>query len=334
MEINSITGAVIHKLGDLDSIVIEQVPVPHLEDSQILVRMECAPINVSDILKAMGNYSTTQPNCILGIEGSGTVVKSGIDEYSQSLVAKRVAVTASVPRFGTFADYLVTSAFSAFPLKDHITFEQGASLVINPVTVAYMVKKIKEGNHTSVIINAAASALGKMLIRWCDLLNVATINLVRRQEQVDTLAGIGAKHIFNTSVPGWKEEAQSLTNQLGTKIGFDAIAGSATEDMLQLLTEKGVVYVYGVLSGQPAEGNPMTLAGGDKSIKGLMYGRMFKGLSIEQKLEIGNEIQDLIGDALKTDYQSEVALDDAKDALKQYAAKKTDSKYLVRVRRS
>jgi len=154
-------------------------------------------------------------------------------------------------------------------LRDSVTFEQGASLIVNPMTVAYMIEKLKEGNHTSVIINAAASALGRMLIRWCKLLSITTVNLVRRQEQADILASIGAEHVFNTSDDGWKDAVKTVTSQLGTKIGFDAIAGSSTQDMLDLLANEGVVHVYGGLSGQPVQASPMSLIGGDKTVKGL-----------------------------------------------------------------
>ena len=55
-------------------------------------------------------------------------------------------------------------------------------MVVNPMTVAIMIDHIKSGNHKAVFINAAASALGKMLIRWCLLIGVAPICLVRRDE--------------------------------------------------------------------------------------------------------------------------------------------------------
>ncbi|CAG9328584.1 unnamed protein product [Blepharisma stoltei] len=332
MEVQSAASVRIHAYGDFDSIVVDQVPIPELQDTQVLIRVECAPINVSDLAQALGGYQRKNIPFTLGNEGSGTVVKSGSHAYAQSLVGKRVSFIAD--SYGTYAEYSIASAFSVFPLKDTVTFEQGASLIVNPMTVAYMVDKLKEGNHTSVVIDAAASALGKMLIRWCKLLNITAVNLVRRQEQVDILASIGAEHIFNTSDDGWKDAAKAVTSQLGTKIGFDAIAGSATQDMLDLLAEEGVVYVYGGLSGQPAQASPMSLIGGDKTVKGLWLVNWLKVLSPERKVEVGYEIQDLIGDVLKTDYHTEVGLDGVKDAFKQYSAKKTDSKFLIRSRRA
>jgi len=161
--------------------------------------MECSPINVSDLAAILGGYGSLHPPCIIGSEGSGTVIKAGNHPYAQSLVGKRVSCLAGVQGFGTYAEYMVSTQHHVFPLKDAVTFEQAASLIVNPFTVALFVQKIKESNNTSVIFNASASALGKMLIRWCKILNIKTISLVRRQEQVDQVTEIGTDYVFNTS---------------------------------------------------------------------------------------------------------------------------------------
>ncbi|CAG9316400.1 unnamed protein product [Blepharisma stoltei] len=333
MEAQSIRGVRVHAYNDLDSITIDQVPIPDLKDDQILVRIEYAPINIIDLMQALGYYNRQPLPHFFGKEGSGTVVKTGNHPYARFLLGKRVSVDSNVPGFGTYADYLVAYASDAYPLRDSVTFEQAASLIVNPMTVAYMVEKLKQGNHTSALINAAASGIGKMLIKWCKLLNITTVNFVRRQDQADILASIGAEHIFNTSNDGWKESAKALTTQLGTKIGFDAISGSATQDMLDLLENDGIAYIYGALSGEPAHVSPMSLIGGDKTVKGLLLTTWLARMTNEKRVEVGYQIQDLIGSALKTDYISEVTIGEVKDALKQYAAKKTDSKFVVKIRR-
>lgn len=269
MAITSTKAAVLHQYGDIDSITIEDVPIPELQETQILIQMEAAPINVSDLMAVKGHYTQAPTPWILGFEGSGTVVSAGSHPYAQSLIGKRVSTGVTVPGFGTWSEYLLTTAFSVFPLKDDVTFEEGASLIVNPMTVAYFVDKLKTGNHTSLVQNAAASQLGRQLIRWAKLLDITTVNLVRRQEQVDTLRALGAEHVFNTSEEGWKTAAQALTSQLGTSIAFDAIAGLDTQHISDLIKEEGTVYVYGGLSGQPVHISPMSLIGGDKTIKGL-----------------------------------------------------------------
>jgi len=92
------------------------------------------------------------------------------------------------------------------------------------------------------------------------------------------------------------------------------------------------VHVYGGLSGKPCSVNPGTLFSGDKTLKGLWLTRWLAKSSPEQKHEVGNQVQDLIADVLKTDYSTEITLEGIKEALISYQTKKTDSKFLVRPR--
>jgi len=121
-----------------------------------------------------------------------------------------------------------------------------------------------------------------------------------------------------------------LTNQLGTKIGFDCIAGNETQNMIDLLVDEGTVYVYGVLSGQSS----IPLNVGDKIVRGLLWAKWFFRLPAEKRAEIENKLQDLVGDVLKTEFNGEVSLEGVKDAIKQYSERKTDRKFLVRIRRT
>ena len=47
-----------------------------------------------------------------------------------------------------------------------------------------------------------------MLVKLCkpELENIVLINVVRRQEQVEKLKNIGAKHIINTSNDTWEKD--------------------------------------------------------------------------------------------------------------------------------
>jgi len=171
-----------------------------------------------------------------------------------------------------------------------------------------------------------------MLIRWCKVLGVKTISLVRRQEQVDALTEIGGDYVFNTSEANWKNAVRAVTRELGTTIAFDAVAGDDTQDLFDVLIDESTVYTYGGLSGKPCSVSPGTLFSGDKTLKGLWLTRWLTKSPAEKKLEVANQVQDLIADVLKTDYSTEMTLDRIKEALHSYQEKKTDSKILIRPR--
>ena len=83
-----------------------------------MIKVECAPINPSDIYLLQGNYSGQyEYPYIPGSEGAGTVIQNGGGLYGWSLVGKRVAFTKAAERGGKFsiggayAEYIVTNAY-------------------------------------------------------------------------------------------------------------------------------------------------------------------------------------------------------------------------------
>jgi NADPH2:quinone reductase len=57
-----------------------------------------------------------------------------------------------------------------------------------------------------MINTAAASALGRMLNKYCQKENIPLLNIVRRKEQVEILKQEGATHIINTSDADWLDQ--------------------------------------------------------------------------------------------------------------------------------
>lgn len=97
---------------------------------------------------------------------------------------------------------------------------------------------------------AAASALGKMLVPACKAAGIVLINVVRREEQVELLKGLGAEHIINTGKDDWKQTTTALFNELKPQALFDAVGGSTASDLFALLPHNTVTYNYGGLSGE------------------------------------------------------------------------------------
>lgn len=315
----------INQKGSIEELHIEQLPFPEPQEGFVLIKVECSTINPSDYLNILGHYPGGEVPLTPGLEGSGTVVKSGGGALADSLLNKRVTFIAP----GSWAEYTITSATSVFPLLDSITFEQGASLNINPLTVALFIEKVKQRPSKAFVQNAASSALAKQFIRWSQRLGITSINLVRRQEQVDLLKSFGAEHVFNTSEEGWKAKAKEIATQFGVTIGFDAIGGKDTQDLADVLGYKGVVYNYGLLSGKSCEMGPASLQFQDKRLKGLWLSAWFKVTEYEKKLEASMSVQQNI-DVLSTEYGQTVSLGNVKTALASYLQNATNNKVLIR----
>ena len=229
---------------------LEEVPVPEPGVDQVLVRVEAAPINPSDmgLLFGPADMSTARaggsidlpvvtadvPEKLMrsvaarvdqalpvGNEGAGVVVKAGSSSAARALLGRTVAL------FGgsMYAQYRCIPAGLCLPLPEGTSAAEGASCFVNPLTALGMVETMKLERHTALVHTAAASNLGQMLVKLCNADGVPLVNIVRRPEHVDLLKGLGAKHVCSSSEPGFRGDLIEALAETGATLAFDATGG-------------------------------------------------------------------------------------------------------------
>ena len=121
---------------------------------------------------------------IAGIEASGIVVKAE-GEAVQKWVGKRVSFIAIVT--GSWANYAVTKPFLMFEIDEDVSLQSASSGIVNPLTVIGLVEVFKSRKLKGIIHTAAASALGRMMNKFCIKNGIPLLNVVRRKEQEELL---------------------------------------------------------------------------------------------------------------------------------------------------
>jgi NADPH:quinone reductase len=229
---------------------LESVPVPVPAAHEVLVRIEAAPINPSDLglLLAAADISTATASgsaddphvsatipaaqmrglaarlgqsMAVGNEGSGVVVAAGSNDDAQALIGSMVAIVGGE----TYAEYRCLPAMMCMALPEGTTPAQGASCFVNPLTALAMVETMKMEGHTALVHTAAASNLGQMLNRICIADGVALVNIVRRPEQAAMLRSLGAVHVCDSSLPTFMDDLTQALIATGATIAFDATGG-------------------------------------------------------------------------------------------------------------
>jgi NADPH2:quinone reductase len=245
------------------SIVDTPTPVP--ADHEVLVRMEAAPINPSDLglLLAMADITqaavadsadgrvVTAPipanvmpglrtrvgeSMPVGNEGCGIVVAAGANPDAQALLGKRVAMAGGA----TYAEYRNVSPFMCMVLPDDIDPAQGASCFVNPLTALGMVETMRMEGHTALVHTAAASNLGQMLNRICLSDGVPLVNVVRRPEQAELLRAQGAEHVCDSSLPTFIDDLTAALVATGATIAFDATGGGRLAGQILAAMESAI----------------------------------------------------------------------------------------------
>jgi NADPH:quinone reductase len=231
-------------------IFLDEVQVPAPGPNEVLVRIEAAPINPSDLglLLAGADHTAAQaggtadrpvttaplPDAAMramrarvgepmpvGNEGAGTVVATGSSEAARSLLGKTVAAAGGA----MYAQYRCVDAGFCLELPEGTAAVDGASSFVNPMTALGMVETMRLEGHTALVHTAAASNLGQMLVRLCRSEQVPLVNIVRRQEQEDLLRAAGAAYVCNSSSAAFMDELTAALTATGATLAFDATGG-------------------------------------------------------------------------------------------------------------
>ncbi len=229
---------------------IESVDTPQPRAHQVLVRVEAAPLNpsdlalmlaMSDVEKASASGSGDAPvvtapihpavmgslkarvglSMPVGNEGAGVVVAAGDSPEAQALLGR----TVGFPGEGTYGEHAIAVAQMCLPLPDGADARDGASCFVNPMTALGMVETMRREGHTALVHTAAASNLGQMLNRICLADGVPLVNVVRRPEQAELLRGLGAEHVCDTSSETFFADLVAAIKATGATLAFDAVGG-------------------------------------------------------------------------------------------------------------
>ncbi|HEX3407188.1 MAG TPA: zinc-binding dehydrogenase, partial [Caulobacteraceae bacterium] len=241
---------------------LAQVPIPTLDDDEILVRVGASPINPSDLGLLLGpaDLSTASvsgsgdaavltakiapqfarmvapregQSLPVGNEGAGVVVDAGAG--AKQLVGKTVAILGGA----MYAQYRAVKAADALVLHDDATPKDGASCFVNPLTALGMVGTMRLEGHSGLVHTAAASNLGQMLVKICRADGVPLVNIVRSPAQSALLKGLGAEHVVDSSQASFMDDLIAALDATGATLAFDAIGGGKLAG--QILTGMEIV---------------------------------------------------------------------------------------------
>ena len=268
LELSSFSG--------VGSLRVVEKPVPTPGSGEVLVRVLASPVNPSDVMFCRGLYGITRSlPTTPGFEGCGLVVANGGGLLGRWQRGKRVACGAQ-GKEGFWAEYAVVPATACLPLPAHVSDEQGASALVNPVSAWAMFANFRAGRHRAMIQTAAAGQVGRMVMRLGLKFGTPVIHIVHRPPLVETLRGLGAEYVLDSSAEGFDMALKELAHRLHATYALDAVGGDLTRRILAAMPN-GTLVVYGALSGKPCEADPRDLIFQDKRIEGFWLSQWLKG---------------------------------------------------------
>lgn len=309
----------------------EPIDIPRPGPGEVLVKMDASPINPSDLAMLAGTYLERSYPFTPGLEGSGIVVEAGGGVLARMRLGKRVACSPPHGGDGCWAEYMLTSAMNVAPLPRGVSREQGAMMLVNPMTAMAFMDLARAGKHRAIVNNAAASALGKMLARLSGKAGIPLINIVRREQQVESLKGAGAIHVLNSSSPDFKEELKSLSKELHATLFLDAVTGAQSSVLLEAAPRGSTLVAYARLSGDSITADPGFLIREEKQIVGFQLGNWLQTKNVFFKLRFLNRVRKLLSDELSSTVNRSYPMDKVEEALSFYREHMSEGKIILKI---
>ncbi|HEV2737557.1 MAG TPA: zinc-binding dehydrogenase [Candidatus Elarobacter sp.] len=360
--------SLVKSAGELELSLLD-VATPEPKANEVVLRMEAAPINPSDLglLLAGADMTTARasgsaerpvitaaipqplPKAMaprldhampVGNEGAGVVIAAGAD--AQHLIGKTVAALGGA----MYSQYRTVSAADCLVLPEGATAADGASCFVNPLTALGMVETMRLEGHSALVHTAAASNLGQMLNKICLKDGVGLVNIVRSPAQETLLRELGAVHVVDSSSPTFTDDLTKALAATGATLAFDAIGGGRLSGQILSCMEAALsrnataysrygssvhkqVYIYGGLDTRPTEL--------DRDF-GMAWGiGGWLVMAFLQKIgqKAAQTLRDRVAAELKTtfasNYTAEISLAEALqlDVIAAYAKRATGEKYLI-----
>jgi NADPH2:quinone reductase len=210
------------------------------------VRHEAIGINFIDVYFRTGLYPQPLPGG-LGKEGAGVVEAIG-EGVTEVKVGDRVAYAGGPT--GAYAQSRIMPASMLLRLPDDISFEIGAAMMLQGLTVQYLLNrtyKVKAGD--TILFHAAAGGVGLIACQWAKAIGANLIGTVGSEEKAALAKAAGAAHVINYNTENFTERVLEITKGAKVPVVYDSIGKDTFIGSLDCLQPLGLMVSFGNASG-------------------------------------------------------------------------------------
>jgi len=267
--------------------------------SDVLIKVSARPVHPGDIqiLSALPQGGPVSPipdgaQRVPGFEGVGRIIWLGADaEAARGL--RRGQRVAFFPVMGSWAEYVVVPYSSLLAVPDEIPDQTAAQMLINTITASVLIK----AGHNSlqppvtrpvyILQNAAASGVGRLLTQLVLDRGVRPVRLVRSNQSAERLCSIlPGPPVISTSETNWKGQVREALDGHKLLVAFDALGGSAINDLAELVDEGGTIINFGSLESNVGT-NIYALAPKSLALRSVMIMSWFRLPEDEKRKDFG-----------------------------------------------
>ena len=282
---------------------------------------EAVGLNYIDVYHRSGLYPLPALPATIGMEGAGVVEETG-EGVTEVAVGDRVAYAGIPP--GAYAEVRCMPAHRLVKLPDSISSQQAAAMMLQGMTVRYLLKGCYDiGPGEPVLIHAAAGGVGLIACQWAKHLGATVIGTVGSAEKAELARSNGCDHPIIYTEEDFVSRVKELTDDNGLGVVYDSVGQATFMQSLDCLRPTGLMVSFGQASGAVP---PLEL--GVLSAKGSLFltrpTLMTYTAKREDLLDHANDLFDVVQNgAVKVEVRQTYSLSDAAQAHRDLEARKT-----------
>ncbi|MED5812257.1 NADPH:quinone oxidoreductase family protein [Mycolicibacterium sp. 050232] len=240
-------AAQITALDGPDAVRVADVAEPSSDGDTVVIDVHAAGVAFPDALLTRGLYQY-KPDLPFtpGAEIAG-VVRSA-PAGAQVSAGDRVLGLTMLS--GGMAEVVALPAERVFALPDSVSFEAGAGILFNDLTVQFALHtrgRLAQGE--TVLVHGAAGGIGTSALRLAPALGAArTIAVVSTEEKAEIARAAGASDVVLAD--GFRDAVKELTDGRGVDVVLDPVGGDRFTDSLRSLAVGGRLLVVGFTGGE------------------------------------------------------------------------------------
>jgi NADPH2:quinone reductase len=260
---------IMQRTGGPEVLELADAPAPTPGPGEVLVELRACGVNFADTEYRRALYRPTPVPSILGSEGAGVVIETGIG-VDAAWRGQRVALYAARSVVsGTYAELATCPAAALLPLPDRLDFVTAAAVPAQGLTAYLLVHRAARIRADQVVlIHAAAGGVGLLAVQLARKLGARVLGTVSSDHKADAVRDAGGEPLrYGDDLV---DRVRALTGGRGVDVVLDSVGLPTQAASLEMLAAFGELVHFGDAGGFPAPINPDDLYA--RSIKVSAFG--------------------------------------------------------------
>ena len=310
----------VHGYGGPEALSVDEIEVGAPGPGEVLIRHTAVGLNFIDTYHRSGLYKLERLPHTLGVEGAGVIEAAGA-EVTDFAPGDRVAYGGAI---GSYCEMRVMDAGRLVKLPDGLGDEQAAAMMLQGMTVRYLVRRVHEiAPGETVLIHAAAGGIGLIFCQWAKHLGATVIGTVSSDQKAALAEAHGCDHPIVYTREDFVARVRQLTDGAGVPVVYDSVGKETWQGSLDCLAPLGLMVSFGNASGPAPAFTVLDL---------MSRGSLFVTRPVlahytaarEDLLETANDLFDVVASGVvKIEINQRYALGEAEDAHRDLEGRRT-----------